>query len=299
VKHHLIYHCITIFISIQIIFEFTYGIAYEQIDYGAYLWSATSYGSDYAFGLSLYSWGEWNGLYHDMNNMRYKGFSVRCLCDKSFYVSVQSESNDFVCGTKMKDYDGNEYNTVKIGEQCWMKENMRSTRDCNGKTIAGNSIYSYTIPYRYAPDGKSDNVAQYGYLYNWPAATKVCPKGWHLPTREEFETLRIYCGDHYSVDGNKTYIAKALAAKTGWSGTSIVGTPGNNLSANNASGFSAVPAGYDSGGHSFGYNSYLWSATRYDSVRAYRLDLGCISRDTGLSGDFQDYGFSVRCLRDN
>ncbi|MBR4217795.1 MAG: fibrobacter succinogenes major paralogous domain-containing protein, partial [Bacteroidales bacterium] len=176
----------------------------------------------------------------------------------------------------MKDYDGNEYNTVKIGDQCWMKENMRTTRDRNGKTIAAGNNYTYSksTPYRYAPDNNPSIVRQYGFLYNYPAAMLVCPKGWHLPTKGEFDALETYCGEHYAVGGNKGYIAKGLASKTGWKLYNYKDpyAVGYNQSANNASGFSAVPAGrfipgtYDGIAYEqIDYGAYLWSATSYGS----------------------------------
>ena len=231
----------------------------------------------------------------------------------------------FQCGGKMKDYDGNEYNTVKIGSQCWMAENMRVTRTRDGKSIAAGSSTSAITPYRYAPNNntgyvaqydylynesecwgeqeETGYVAQYGYLYNWPAATEVCPKGWHLPSRVEFEDLLAYCGGLYSVlysvGSDKSHIAKALAAKTGWRSSSYDYTPGNNPSANNASGFSAFPAGYYRGDfYGLGGRAGFWSATPSGSNGAYSLDLDDNSKGAGLSNYDRYDGFSVRCLSD-
>ena len=189
------------------------------------------------------------------------------------------------CPTKMKDYDGNEYNTVKIGSQCWMSENMRVTRNNKGKAIVAGNTYSYTKPYRYSPNNSAGNVAKYGYLYNWSAAKDVCPQGWHLPTKDEFEELRVYCSEHYSVEGVYEYIAKALASQSGWKSCSDLNTVGNNQSANNASGFSIMPAGGYYGGYclSFGSTASLWSALSSSSGHAYRLYLHYGSKATELS----------------
>ena len=67
------------------------------------------------------------------------------------------------------DVDNNTYNTVQIGTQCWMKENLRTTRYANGTSIALGSSTSSTTAYRYYPDNNSSNVSTYGYLYNWKA----------------------------------------------------------------------------------------------------------------------------------
>jgi hypothetical protein len=67
------------------------------------------------------------------------------------------------------DIDNNTYNTVQIGNQCWMKENLRTTRYFNGTSIALGSSASTTTAYRYYPDNNSSNVLTYGYLFNWKA----------------------------------------------------------------------------------------------------------------------------------
>ena len=202
----------------------------------------------------------------------------------------------------MQDYDGNTYKTVKIGQQEWMAENMRAEHDRDGKAIAIAllSETGYVKPYLYCPDNNSDNVKEYGYLYNWPAAMKVCPEGWHLPSDAEWTQLTDYLKDNgYSCGGEKEYVAKALASKTGWESSSDQCDVGNNPSTNNASGFSALPAGsYYGYYYYFGYTAPFWSATEYYVSYAWFRALGCYYAYVGRYYGSKSDGRSVRCVRD-
>ena len=133
------------------------------------------------------------------------------------------------------DYDGNIYHTVQIGQQCWMRENLRTTHFADGSPIALGSSSSSLVPYRYCPDNDSSNVELYGYLYNWPAAMGdylasdcvpsgvrgICPDGWHLPSDSEWGQLTSFVGSQseYILGNNSSYIAKALADSIGWTAT--------------------------------------------------------------------------------
>jgi len=200
----------------------------------------------------------------------------------------------------MKDYDGNTYKTVKIGKQVWMAENMRATHDREGKAIALGSEESYDTPYRYCPDNNSYNVKKYGYLYNYAAAKKVCPVGWHLPSEAEWTQLTDYLmDDGYSCGGEKENVAKALASSQGWVGSDEECAVGNNPGANNASGFSALPAGFYYGRYDyFGYGVYFWSATEYDASNAYYRLLDYRDAYVERYSYYKLDGYSVRCVRD-
>ena len=207
------------------------------------------------------------------------------------------------------DIEGNVYSTVQIGNQCWMRENLRTTKEADGTPIliSGEAL-SYDEPYYYDYNSSGIPLEERGYLYNWPAAMVACPTGWHLPSDEEWTTLTNYVGSQSEyICGNETSnIAKALASTTGWyyyaneCGSCAVAT---NQSANNASGFGTVPAGFLNadveGGSDAGAAAYFWSSTQASSHTAYfRLlyyfDAG-VSRYNYYG---KDSGFSVRCLRD-
>jgi uncharacterized protein (TIGR02145 family) len=218
-----------------------------------------------------------------------------------------------VCAGTVTDIDGNVYQTVRIGNQVWMAENLRVTKHNDGSAIslvtdsaAWEGIEYSNLPTPaycyYNNTTNADSIKKYGALYNWyvvsPANTKkLAPAGWHVPSDSEWTILENYL---------MLKVAKSLAAKTDWVTYTTAGTIGCDLTMNNSSGFSALPGGsrFDIG--SFNYQSrygYWWSATAFnanatvawsryfgfDSVRPIRFFLG------SQEGD----GFSVRLLRDN
>lgn len=223
------------------------------------------------------------------------------------------------------DIDGNSYDAVRIGDQVWMAENLRTTRYADGTTIPLSTLGSSTEPGRYAPGNGSSNeeneinVARYGYLYNWPAVMHgedpssavpsgvqgICPNGWHVPSEAEWTELTNYLSSQsqYQCDSNKNNVAKSLAAMTDWKSSTKHCAVGNDLSANNATDFSALPAG----GYFFGTptqwsftgNQHFGSATYFrhtSSSCMFTLDSYEATVRTACyeaSG-----GFSVRCLRD-
>ena len=220
------------------------------------------------------------------------------------------------CPPTVRDYDGNVYNTVQIGEQCWMRENLRTTHYLDGTAIEAGTSTSTTIPYRYAPDNNENNVATYGYLYNWPAVMHgsassnanpsgvqgICPDGWHVPSDAEWNQLTDFVSSHnnYVCGDNSDNIAKALAATTSWSSSSNSCAVGNDLSTNNATGFSALPVGYYYGNYDiFGYFANFWSATEYDDDFAYSRYLYHNAAGVNWANPIKYLGFLVRCVRNN
>ncbi|MBR4537068.1 MAG: fibrobacter succinogenes major paralogous domain-containing protein [Bacteroidales bacterium] len=222
----------------------------------------------------------------------------------------------------VSDIDGNSYDAVQIGNQVWMAENLRTTKYADGTTIPMGSTYSYAEPYRYAPGSNQSNeenmvnVASYGYLYNRPAVMHgasssaanpsgvqgICPNGWHVPSDAEWTELSNYMKTQpaYMASGNADHLAKALAATWEWSSASGTDVPGNDPTTNNATGFSALPAGYyGNGGYiSFGYYANFWSATENIANYAYDRYLGYSYAYVYRDGGNKYYGFSVRCVRD-
>ena len=204
---------------------------------------------------------------------------------------------------------GNVYNTVLIGDQCWMKENLRTTR------YSDNTEIPYG--YRYAPDGDENIVPIYGYLYLWSAVMQgassssanpsgvqgICPTGWHVPSDAEWTQLTDYVSSQsqYVCGNDNTYIAKALASTIRWNSTTNTCAVGDMPSSNNATGFGALPAGYYLSMGSniltfyFGDLASFWSATEYD--HSFRLNSTDASVYVGTS-DNTIPTCSVRCLRD-
>ena len=224
----------------------------------------------------------------------------------------------FHCGTStISDYDGNIYSTVKLGGQCWMAENLRTTHYSNGDPIDLGTSTSATIPYRYNPASDSANVGTYGYLYNWAAVMNgaasseanpsdvqgICPTGWHVPSNAEWTELETFVSsqDQYvCYYQNLPNIGKALASTTGWnSSTSTACGVGTMQSTNNATGFNARPAGnyYASGGNGFGYYANFWTTTNVTNSEVHSYNLSYTSPSLNHSNSNVTSGFSVRCIR--
>ena len=204
---------------------------------------------------------------------------------------------------EVKDIEGNTYKTIKIGTQTWMAENLRTTKYRNGtpiKNITDDDEWGNdkTGAWCYYENDESNNKL-YGKLYNWYAVTnnnQICPKGWHVPTDEEWTTLINYLDPEADGGDKDDNIAGGKMKSTG---TQCWISP--NEGATNSSGFSALPGGYREDGGIFGYIRFLgiWSSsTKYDTSYSWYRHL---FYENGLVGRFSDAktpGFSVRCLRD-
>ena len=223
------------------------------------------------------------------------------------------------CGT-VTDEDGNVYKTIMIGTQCWMAENLRVTRPVNGQVItyAGANTVSQTNPYYYHPGGSSGNVVDYGRLYNFPAVLSgenpsnsnanpsgvrgICPVGWHIPSTAEWTQLKTFVMSqipYRCVSNGTSYIAKALSSTWGWNSSTNVCACGNDLNANNASGFNAIPAGYSYPSSAYNYAGYglLHESAGYWSADQGVFSISGSSVTVGASANARDT-HSVRCLRD-
>ena len=229
----------------------------------------------------------------------------------------------------VKDYDGNSYDAVQIGEQVWMAQNLRTTHYADGTEIPLGTTWSYDVAYRYAPGTKRkneknmDNVPTYGYLYNWPAVMHaykysdsnpsgvrgICPEGWHVPSDAEWIQLEDYMKTQpiYFADGDSTHLAKALAANCGWRYCDVKDTPGKTLNTNNATGFSAMPAGfYTDHTINFGEDAFFWTASILGNSPSILGSYSVIYRGMfvasfamPLKGSNEKFvGGSVRCVRD-
>jgi len=213
---------------------------------------------------------------------------------KSVKVDVISESKNIDFSFyKCADLDNRNYATVKIGTQVWMAENLAYL-----PAVSPSSAGSYTEPYYYvygyedssvAAAKATPNYATYGVLYNWPAALTACPPGWHLPSDEEWTALTTWLGGEEVAGG-----------KMKETGTAHWFSP--NTGATNESGFSALPGGsrYGSGGfYGIGYYGYWWSSTEHSTSTAWYRGLYYYYSTVGRGNYFKEYGFSVRCVRDN
>ncbi len=233
-------------------------------------------------------------------------FSLVTACDKT-----DDTGGDFPSAGTVKDADGNVYNTVKIGTQVWMVDNLKTTKYNDGKAIPNvtdNSEWGNLTKGAYCNfDNLESNAKIAGRLYNWYAVNtgKLAPEGWHVPTEEDWTILEEYLiANGYNYDGTKdeNKIAKSMVSKTGWETSSTPGTPGAVPRRNNGTGFTAIPGGYRDGGDGYFYNigkyGDWWSSTEYNEGYAYYRYLSYYHK--GLYRDINDKGngFSVRLVRD-
>ena len=211
------------------------------------------------------------------------------------------------------DFDGNVYNTVQIGQQCWMKENMRTTHYADGTYIPLGFG-------RFYPDSNAGNVAVYGYLYLLDVATRgeysnsnpsgimgICPYGWHVPSVSEWTQLSNYVSSipYWRCEGGEGNIAKALASQYGWNISTNGCSPGNGIYINNISGFSALPAGrWSDGFFDFDMVAWFWSTGTSSTLRCRSINFDGSGMNT-YSGtwphhpNYGEHAYSIRCLRDS
>ena len=233
------------------------------------------------------------------------------------------------CGM-LTDYDGNVYNTIYIGAQCWMKENLKTTHYSNGASITRGSLgtnYFGTDKYYFIYNDADTNKNIYGLLYTWAATMNgagssnnnpsgiqgICPSGWHLPSNTEWCELENYVEPGIDINcntsGYRGSMAKKLTSPAYW-----ISYPSNSFAPGywsidatgfNTSGFSAIPSGYYYGTNSSNYNySQLnqsgtwWTCTIYSGANPYIRTILYSSTGISLSWEYiYYYAYSVRCIK--
>lgn len=251
--------------------------------------------------------GDYMLKYHFDDNHKYE------LVNKDGkYEFVRS---DFACGDKIKDIDNNEYATVKIGEQCWMQENLRVKSTPQGLPLA-NTVYTEL----------SHEVMGTQIFYQWKSAVNnggeedivqgICPEGWHVPSYEEFVNLYQYIDpqwDAASPDVSNNQLAIRLASRTGhwvsYGGSGIdetavlydcastPGSPGyafkNNPNSSlwkwNESNFNAIPCGVMESYWRFNGSLSLWGTDASTAISCYKTGV-MLSKGHGTEKR------SVRCV---
>jgi uncharacterized protein (TIGR02145 family) len=220
-------------------------------------------------------------------------FIASCKKDK--------ESQSIIVEDRVTDIDGNVYKTVKIGDQWWMAENLKTTKYRNGDPIphvTNNNDWTDLSTPAYC-SYNNDNTTYgsvYGLLYNWyaldPASNgnkNICPEGWHIPTDEELTTLINNLGGAIIAGG-----------KLKEAGTSHWSIP--NTGATNTSGFTALPAGFrsyvDGSFQYVGVFSHWWTSTQTSETQAWNLGLFNIDASANHSASEKKLGFSIRCVKD-
>lgn len=194
----------------------------------------------------------------------------------------------------IKDQDGNSYKIVKIGNQTWMSENLKTTKYNDGVPIPlvteKNKWSLLSTPAYCWYNNDSLNMNLYGALYNGFAVNidKLCPAGWHVSTVAEWAAL-------IDQSGGKSVAGGKLKA----SGTTTWKNP--NTGATNESGFTALPRGtrYNNGlFFTIKTDGYWWTSSKVNSLNGWYWSINHQSVITSVNyGDLTN-GFSVRCVMD-
>ena len=201
--------------------------------------------------------------------------------------------------------DGKVYRTVKIGEQTWMAENLNFDPGQGG---SGEDKYDWSWCYNDEPA----NCDVTGRFYTWAAAIDsvklandadnplecgydkfcnltgtvqgICPTGWHLPSRTEWDVL-------FTAVGGQSSAGKVLKSQTGW----------HKNKGTDAFGFAVLPTGLGAPKDTFdyvGWLAYFWSSTESDRSRACSVSMDYYYADAGLGNITKYFGYSVRCVKD-
>ncbi|MCD4683613.1 MAG: hypothetical protein K8R86_10055, partial [Bacteroidales bacterium] len=210
------------------------------------------------------------------------------------------------------DIDGNDYNTVLIGSQCWMKENLKTTTYQHGTSIPN---ITYEIAWINLTTGAYvwyDNDISwkelYGALYNWYATfdyNGLCPIGWHVPTHDEWTALTDFIGGTAEPHGNELKSCRQVNSPLGGDCNTTEHPRWNEHSTHYGTddyGFSGLPGGFrgdlSASFNAIGISGHWWSSTEYSSSQAWFYGLNYLNGNvTGVS-DYMKMGKSVRCLRD-
>jgi uncharacterized protein (TIGR02145 family) len=222
------------------------------------------------------------GTYHSTDTLQ-PGFGTWVKVNQDGNIIMRSLTMVDTSCPSLVSYSDKDYNTVKIGSQCWMKENL-------DVGILRPGTYNPTnngIIEKYCYNDNPYNCNTYGGLYQWNEAMQylttegtqgICPSGWHIPTQAEFEILSA------SVGGNGNAL-KAI---------------GQGEGASNESGFSAMLGGfrvYDGDFGNLNLDGSIWTSSEYDSVYAKNIFLTSGMGYISFGWDQKVTGFSVRCIK--
>ena len=240
----------------------------------------------------------------------------------SYKIKITSISNSSVNGNSngyfelresqtgtVTDIDGNVYETIKIGDQWWMAENLKVTRYRNGDAIPYVSDWlqwrDLSTDARCAFENSENNANIYGYLYNWYAvkdSRNIAPSGWRIPTDEDWKQLEMHLGMSQSqVDDNQwrgTNEGSKLAGNASlWKSSRVTSDPEFGTS-----GFSALPGGYREDLNAqfvdLGSYAYFWTSTSSKTYEAWNRGIRNIFLSVLRTDIHKRTGCSVRCVRE-
>ena len=222
------------------------------------------------------------------------------------FLSVSVFTAQEVPYGRVTDFDGNVYKTIVIGKYEWMAENLRTTSYNDGTEIPNiteDSVWMNLTSGAYCWfDNNRSNAETYGALYNWYAVDtkKLCPKGWRIPTDEEWKYLEGYVDTYYEIGSTIWNKANSRGYDAG---RQIKNSFGWNSEGNgpNKFGFSAVPGGErlvrDGRFYIMGSNGFYWTSTEFGKNDAWFRNIIYAFDDILRYTHNKGHGFSVRCIR--
>ncbi|MCK4678254.1 MAG: T9SS type A sorting domain-containing protein [Bacteroidales bacterium] len=202
-------------------------------------------------------------------------------------------------------YLGQDYNTIQVFSQCWLTKNLNV-----GTMIEGNqAMYDNGILEKYCFDNLEENCDQYGGLYQWNEAMQydetegargICPEGWHIPSNDEWKILEGAVDSQFGIgdpiwdeyDFRGFDAAENLKSLNGWYAS------GNGI---DLYGFAVLPAGWLYTMNIFEELtrvSHLWSSSMHDYYTSYGRRFLYNANQSYLDGGEVEFGWSVRCLKD-
>lgn len=235
---------------------------------------------------------------------RLSTLSISALCGLGMSMATVAQAQ------QVTDVDGNTYDKVKIGEQTWLKQNLKVTKYRNGDAITTDlddadwkaaTTGAYAVYPAASTDGTAvttdaEMKAQYGLLYNWYAATDdrgVCPLGWRVSSDEDWKILEASIGmTEAEIESRTSY----RGTKVGRLRTTSWAEGTDNY------GFTMLPAGerdrYGPFGN-FGDRATFWTTTPGGNSKNGLRRL-IVTDQTGLDARewTKSAGYCIRCVLD-
>ena len=247
------------------------------------------------------------------NSITISGSNITCdffaLCTGDVNGSRIFPPSYIPCqGIPTVNYGGQTYHTVRIGTQCWFRENLNI-----GTKIEPSQDQnpSNGIIEKYCYENHDSNCTIYGGLYQWnemitcfispnPGGLQgICPTGWHVASQEEWCTLSTFLESTYNYCWDYGWKGISVGGKLKESGTSRWNSP--NTGATNSSFFSALPGGFKSFPDLFGdmgNNALFWTSTSASDYSSFYRNLSYNSAQIYDHDNYKNRGLSVRCIRD-
>ena len=255
-----------------------------------------------------------NGIEEDVALANFESKGISCVPDDGSillesntgveikHTATGKIANQPIGVVTLKDIDGNSYRIVRIGEQFWMAENLKTTHFIDGTSIplvtddiawAGLEDNDTGEGYCYYNNDES-YADKYGALYTYAAAVKACPEGWHIPSTEEWNELETFIINDLSSDS----VVIALQDSIEWR------IPRDGIKGTNNYGFSALPGG-NRDAKTGGFRNKEMEADWWSSTQDHEMDiknryrfLYYLDSEMTREGRCKSYGHSVRCIRD-